>query len=92
MPTQASPPREMAPPLVPAMPRADPGVKEYLTNFALWCSNNFRSRPANTQALPFILLQASDPVAGVTPKVFKIQVSSAGAITATSVPLGTGPT
>jgi hypothetical protein len=83
-------PAPQPPPDLPSMPDVSPTLTNYLRTFALWCRNGFADRMPAHQALPGVLLQAYDAPAGSNPKVFLIQVSTAGAITATAVPLGSG--
>lgn len=81
-------------PSIPNLP-ADPKqlgmvLGQYLNTFALWCRNSFSERLPANQALPYLLLQASDPPANTTPKVFKVTVTTAGALVVTNIPLGSG--
>jgi len=85
----------LPPPAVPSL-TADPRqmssvLGQYFNTFALWCSDAFAEKVPINQAVPFVLLLASDPPAGTTPKVFRITVNTAGAISATVVPLGEAP-
>jgi hypothetical protein len=77
------------PPDLPNMPEVSNILSNYLRTFSLWCRNGFAASLRSGQALPGVLLLASDAPANA-PKVFLIQVNSAGAITATAVGLG-GP-
>ena len=82
------------PPELPALPKTEEGLVNYLRNFALWCRSGFNDKLSASQALPGVLLQAFDAPAGVN-KVFLVQVSSpgtstAGALVITAVALGTG--
>lgn len=86
-PTAATP---QPPPDLPSMPDASPALTNYLRTFALWCRNMFQDRLPAHQALPFVLLQADDPPAGTTPKVFMVTVNSAGTISATLMIIGGG--
>jgi hypothetical protein len=78
------------PPTLPNMPEVSATLTNYLTNFALWCRHGFADKISGSTAQPGLLLQANDAPAGSVPKVFLVQVNTAGAITATAVPLGTG--
>jgi hypothetical protein len=78
------------PPDVPSMPDVSTTLTQYLRNFALWCRHSFADKISGSTAQPGILLMASDAAAGTAPKVFMITVNSAGAISATLVPLGGG--
>ena len=79
-----------APPNLPSLPGASPALVTYLRTFALWAANNLSAKLPASQALPGVLLQASDTPVGSPPKVFLIQVNSAGTISATAQPLGQG--
>ena len=78
------------PPDLPSMPDVSPTLTGYLRTFSLWCKNGFAAKLSGTTALPSVMLQAYDAPAGTTPKVFMIRVSTAGAISATQIPLGGG--
>jgi hypothetical protein len=78
------------PPDLPSMPDVSATLSSYLRNFALWCRHGFADKLSVSTAAPGVLLQAHDAPPGSVPKVFLIQVSTAGAITATAVPLGGG--
>jgi hypothetical protein len=78
------------PPDLPSMPDVSPTLTGYLRNFALWCRHGFADKISGTTAQPGLLLQAHDAPAGTTPKVFLIQVTTAGTVVATAVPLGSG--
>jgi hypothetical protein len=91
MAAQAQMPRTpQPPPDLPSMPDVSSTLTSYLRNFALWCRHGFADKLSASNALPGVMLQAYDAPAGTTPKVFLIQVSTAGAITATAIPLGGG--
>ena len=80
-------------PSPPTIPRLNDSVlTAYLRGFALWAQTNLSAKMSSSQALPGVFLQASDTPSGSPPKVFFIQVNSAGAISATAVPLGQGKT
>ena len=78
------------PPDLPSMPDVSGALTNYLRTFALWCRNGFNDRMPAHQALPSVMLMASDAPAGTTPKVFMIRVNSAGAISATQMTIGSG--
>ena len=78
------------PPALPAMPDVSSTLTNYLTNFSLWCRHGFADKLSVSTAQPGLLLQAHDAAPGSVPKVFLVQVNTAGAITATAVPLGSG--
>ena len=78
------------PPDLPSMPDVSSTLTGYLRNFSLWCRHGFADKLSGSSALPGVMLQAYDAPAGTTPKVFLIQVNSAGAISAAPVPLGGG--
>ena len=78
------------PPDLPSMPDVSDTLTGYLRNFSLWCRHGFADKISGSTAQPGLLLQANDAPAGTTPKVFLLQVNSAGAISATPMPLGTG--
>ena len=86
-PTFASP---QPPPDLPSMPEMSDTLANYLRTFALWCRNGFNAKLNAQTALPGVMLQAYDSPAGTTPKVFLIQVNTAGAISATPMTLGEG--
>jgi hypothetical protein len=81
---------ERPPPLIPADPSISNTLSNYLRAFELWCRSGFRDRTPSQEALPSILLLASDTALGTAPKVFKVQVNSAGVVSAVQVGLG-GP-
>ena len=78
------------PPDLPSMPEVSDTLTGYLRNFALWCRHGFADKLSGSTALPGLLLQASDAPAGTIPKVFLIQVNTAGTIVATPIALGGG--
>jgi hypothetical protein len=78
------------PPDLPSMPDVSDTLSNYLRTFSLWCRHGFADKISGSTAQPGMLLQANDAPAGTTPKVFLIHVNSAGAISATPVPLGGG--
>ena len=78
------------PPDLPNMPDVSNTLTGYLRNFALWCRHGFADKLSVSTAAPGVMLQAYDAPVGTTPKVFLLQVNSAGSIVATPVPLGGG--
>lgn len=90
MANQPSSPAPQPPPDLPSMPDVSDTLSQYLRRFSLWCRNGFADKLSASSALPGIMLQAYDAPAGTTPKVFLIQVTTAGAIVATPAPLGGG--
>jgi hypothetical protein len=78
------------PPDLPSMPDVSDTLINYLRTFSLWCRHGFADKISGSTAQPGLLLQANDAPAGATPAVFMIQVTTAGAIVATPVPLGGG--
>ena len=78
------------PPDLPNMPDVSTTLSGYLRTFSLWCRHGFADKISGSTAQPGLMLQANDTPAGATPKVFLIQVTSAGAIVATPMPLGSG--
>ena len=86
----------IAPRTVQAAPNipntADPQLTKYLHSFALWARHGFADKVSGTVAQPGIMLMAKDAPAGTTPKVFLIQVTTAGTIVATPMAISTGDT
>lgn len=78
------------PPELPSMPDVSSTLTNYLRAFSLWCRHGFADKVSGTTAQPGLMLQANDAPAGATPKVFMIQVTSAGTIVATPMALGGG--
>ena len=78
------------PPDLPNMPDVSSALSNYLRNFALWARHGFADKLSANQALPGIMLQASDAPAGTTPSVWMLKVLSNGTFTITQVPLGGG--
>ena len=78
------------PPELPNMPDVSSTLTNYLRTFSLWCRHGFADKLSGSTALPGVIVQANDAPAGTTPKVFLIQVTSAGAIVATPMALGSG--
>jgi hypothetical protein len=85
---QQTPMSARIPPDVPADPKISDALSQYLRNFALWCRNGFAEQMRNNEAVPGLLVRANDTAPGANPKVFMIQVNSAGVISATAVGLG----
>jgi hypothetical protein len=85
---QQTPMSARIPPDVPADPKISDALSLYLRNFALWCRNGFAEQMRNNEAVPGLLVRANDTAPGANPKVFIIQVNSAGVISATPVGLG----
>jgi hypothetical protein len=90
MATFPTPQGEQPPPDLPSMPDVSSALSNYLRTFALWCRRGFADRMPAHQAVSGIVLMANDAPAGTTPKVFLIQVNTAGTIVATAMPLGSG--
>jgi hypothetical protein len=84
------PQQQHPPPPIPSDPSLSSTLTNYLTQFSAWCRNGFADKLKSNVANPGVLLQAYDAPSGTTPKVFMIQVSTAGAIVATPVALGGG--
>lgn len=78
------------PPDLPYMADVSDKLTNYLRTFSLWCRHGFADKISGTTAQPGIMLQANDASAGTTPAVFMIQVTTAGTIVATPMPLGRG--
>jgi hypothetical protein len=85
-----SPPQANPPPPIPSMPDISATLTNYLNQFSTWCRRGFAAKLNANVALPFVLLQAYDAPAGTIPKVFRLEVDSAGTLSATPVPLGGG--
>jgi hypothetical protein len=83
---QPTPPFVQPPPDLPNMPEVSNTLSQYLRTFSLWCKNSFANKLDSKSALPGITLIASDDAS----KVFLIQVSGTGAITATPVAVASG--
>ena len=79
-----------ASPNMPQMQGVDPKLIGYLHSFALWARHGFADKVSGTVAQPGIMLMANDAPAGTTPKVFRIEVTTAGAIVATPIDIGGG--
>lgn len=79
-----------SPPPLPNMPDVGPALTNWLTSFSLWCRHGFAAKLNANQALPGVLLQANDAAAGAVPKVYLLQVTTAGTLVAVAQPLGSG--
>ena len=60
-------------------------LAQYLRTFSLWARHGFQERQPDSLANPGILLLAEDGRS-----VFRLSVTSAGALTVTPIPLGGG--
>jgi hypothetical protein len=89
-PQQQTPQAARIPPDVPADPNISSGLGVYLRNFALWARNGFAEQMRNNEAHPGLLVRAYDTAPGANPKIFMIEVSTAGVIRARQIGLG-GP-
>lgn len=87
-PQQQTPQAARIPPDVPSDPSISSPLGIYLRNFALWCRQGFAEQMRNNEARPGYLVRAYDTAPGVNPKVFMIEVSSAGVIRARQIGLG----
>lgn len=85
---QQTPMSARIPPDVPADPKISDALSQYLRNFALWARNGFAEQMRNNEAVPGLMVRAYDTAPGTNPKVFMIEVSSAGVIRARALPLG----
>lgn len=79
-----------ASPTMPDMSGVDPKLVGYLHSLTLWARHGFADKISGSAAQPGIMLMAKDPPAGTTPKVFMIQVTTAGAVVATPIDIGEG--
>ena len=77
-------------PNIPDLPGASPQLINYLRTFALWCRHGFADKLSASTAVPGLLLLANDAPSGTTPKVFMIQVTTAGTIVAKPVAIASG--
>ena len=89
-PQQQTPMSARVPPDVPNDPRTSPALTEYLRSFALWCRNGFAEQMRNNEAVSGVMVRAYDTSPGANPKIFMIEVNSAGVVRARSIPLGGG--
>ena len=78
------------PPDLPYMPDVSNTLSDYLRTFNLWCRHGFADKLSGSTALPGVMLQAYDAPPGTNPKVFLVQVNTAGVVSATPVALGGG--
>ena len=85
---QQTPMSARIPPDVPSDPKISDALGIYLRNFALWCRNGFAEQMRNNEAVPGLLVRASDTAPGASSKIFMIQVNSAGVVSAKPVGLG----
>ena len=89
-PQQQTPQAARIPPDVPSDPSISSALGVYLRNFALWARNGFAEQMRNNEAHPGVLVRAYDTAPGVNPKIFVIEVSTAGVIRARQIGLGGG--
>ena len=87
---QQTPSGARIPPDVPSDPKISEALTQYLRNFALWCRDGFSDSLRSREALSGVLVRAWDTAPGANPKIFRIEVSSTGAIRATAVEMGGG--
>jgi hypothetical protein len=87
---QQTPQAARIPPDIPSDPKISDALGVYLRNFALWCRNGFAEQMRNNEAHPGVLVRAYDTAPGANPKIFMIEVSSAGVIRARAIGLGGG--
>ena len=78
------------PPVIPNMPDVSSALSNYLNTFSLWCRHGFADKISATTAQPSVMLLANDTPAGQPPKVFLLEVNSAGQLSTTAVALGGG--
>jgi hypothetical protein len=90
MANQPTPRTLQPPPALPNMPDVSSTLTNYLNTFSLWCRHGFADKLSVSTAQPGVMLMAHDAPAGTTPKVFLIQVTTAGTIVATPMALGSG--
>ena len=89
-PQQQRPMSARIPPDVPSDPAISNALSNYLRSFALWCRNGFAEQMRNNEAVPGLMVRAYDTAAGTNPKIFIIEVNSAGVIRARQIGLGGG--
>jgi hypothetical protein len=89
-PQQQTPQSARIPPDVPSDPKISESLTVYLRNFALWARNGFAEQMRNNEAHPGLLVRAYDTAPGANPKIYIIEVSSAGVIRARQIGLGGG--
>lgn len=87
---QQTPSSARIPPDVPNDPKTSDTLTQYLRTFALWARQGFADSLRSHEAQPGLMVRAYDTPAGANPKVFMIEVDSAGVIRARAMPLG-GP-
>lgn len=87
-PQQQTPQAAQPPPDVPSDPSVSDTLTQYLRTFSLWCRNGFADSLHATSAAPGVLVRAYDTAPGANPKVFMIEVDSAGVIRARAIGLG----
>jgi hypothetical protein len=90
MANQPTPRTLQPPPDLPSMPDVSTTLSQYLRTFSLWCRHGFADKLSGSTALPGIMLMAYDAPAGTVPKVFMLEVNTAGAIVATPMAIGGG--
>jgi hypothetical protein len=72
------------------MPQVDSVLSNYLSQFSLWAQRTFSRKLSTDVAISGILLQANDAAPGAIPKVFMLQVNTAGTLVTIPVALGSG--
>jgi hypothetical protein len=87
-PQQQTPQAARIPPDVPSDPKISEALTNYLRNFALWARNGFAEQMRNDEAHKGLLVRAYDTAPGSNPKIFMIEVSSAGVIRTRAIGLG----
>jgi hypothetical protein len=85
---QQTPMSARIPPDLPADPSISNSLGVYLRNFALWARNGFAEQMRNDEAHPGMMLRAYDAAPGANPKIFVLEVNSAGVLRARAMPLG----
>ena len=85
---QQTPQAARIPPDVPSDPGISQSLGVYLRNFALWARNGFAEQMRNNEAHTGLLVRAYDTAPGVNPKIYMIEVDSAGVIRARQIGLG----
>jgi hypothetical protein len=80
----------VAPPNMPTGldPRLDPKLVDYLRRFSFWAYNELNAKISINEAVPQLMLSASDEKPPV--HVFVVTVDSSGAMSIHPVPLGGG--
>ncbi len=87
-PQQQTPQAARIPPDVPSDPSISSALGVYLRNFALWARNGFAEQIRNDEARPGYLVRAYDTAPGANPKIFMLEVNSAGVVRARQIGLG----